>query len=141
MHSKSYVTVRYAETDKMGVVHHSNYPVWYEVGRSDYIKLFGLSYKDVEEAGILMPVINLNCSYKSPARYEDKLLIRTWAIELHAARIQFSYTIKKINEDSSETEVAYGTTEHGFIDSKTFKPVNMKKRMPQLYEKINATFL
>ncbi len=140
MHSKSYVTVRYAETDKMGVVHHTNYPVWFEIGRSDYIKIFGISYKEVEEAGILMPVINLNCNYKYPAKYDDKLLIRTWAIELSAARIQFTYTIRRINEDGSETEIAYGTTEHGFIDSKTLKPVNLKKRMPNLYEEVKKTF-
>ena len=65
MHSKSYLTVRYAETDRMGVAHHSNYPVWYEVGRTDYIKLFGIKCTEMEEAGIMMPLINLSCTYRN----------------------------------------------------------------------------
>ncbi|MCH5303774.1 MAG: acyl-CoA thioesterase [Ruminococcus sp.] len=139
MHSKSYLTVRYAETDRMGIAHHSNYPVWYEVGRTDYIKGFGISYSDMEKAGVLMPLTNLTCHFKAPALYEDKILIRTWAMELRAAHIQFSYTVKKINDDGTEEELGYGTTEHGFVDSKTFRPCSLKKRLPELYEKVKAT--
>lgn len=139
MHSKSYITVRYAETDKMGIAHHSNYPVWYEVGRTDYIQMFGVHYKEMEEAGVMMPLINLTCHFGNPALYEDKILVRTWVIGLRAAHIEFSYTVKKINDDGTETELGYGTTEHGFVDSKTFRPCNIKKRMPDLYEKIKAT--
>ena len=140
MHSKTYINVRYAETDQMGIAHHSNYPIWYEVARADYIKLVKSSYSEFEKAGVLTPVINLTCHYKKPVKYEDKLLIRTWALSLHASRIQFTYTIKRINDDLSETEIGYGTTEHGFIDSKTFRPVSLRKRMPDLYEKIKGTF-
>ncbi len=139
MHTRSYLTVRYAETDRMGIAHHSNYPIWYEVGRTDYIKSYGISYSDIEKAGILMPVTNLSCNFLRPAAYEDKIVVRTWAIELKAAHIQFTYTIKKINEDGTQEELGYGSTEHGIIDSKTFRPVSLKKRMPELYEKIKAT--
>ena len=139
MHTRSYLTVRYAETDQMGIAHHSVYPVWYEVGRTDYIKSFGMSYSDMEKAGILMPLTNLSCYYLKPACYEDNLIIRTWAIELKAAHIQFTYTVKKINEDGTQEEIGYGSTEHGIIGSKTFRPVSLKKRMPELYEKIKAT--
>ena len=139
MHSKTYITVRYAETDRMGIAHHSNYPVWYEVGRTDYIKLFGVTYSGMEEAGVMMPLTNLTCYFKNPALYEDNIIVRTWVIGLRAAQIQFTYTVKKINEDGSETELGYGTTEHGIVDSKTFKPCNLRKRMPELYEKIKAT--
>ncbi len=139
MHSKTYLNVRYAETDKMGIAHHSNYPVWYEVGRTDYIKSFGVSYSEMEKAGVLMPLTNLTCHFKSPALYEDRILVRTWAIELRAAHIQFTYTVKKVNDDGTEEELGYGTTEHGFVDSKTFRPCNIKKRMPELYAKIKAT--
>ena len=97
MHSKTYITVRYAETDRMGIAHHSNYPVWYEVGRTDYIKLYGISVSEMEKAGVMMPLTNLTCHYKNPALYEDKIIIRT------------------------------------------FKPCNLRKRMPELYEKIKAT--
>ena len=140
MHSKTFVTVRYAETDAMGIVHHRNHAVWYEIARNDYIEMFGVSYKQMEEAGVFVPIINLNCNFKYPARYMDKILIRTWAISLHASRIEFSYTVKKINDDGTETEIGYGTSEHGFIDKETFRPINLKKRMPELYQKIKATF-
>ena len=139
MHSKSYITVRYAETDRMGIAHHSNYPVWYEVGRTDYIKLYGISVSEMEKAGVMMPLTNLTCHYKNPAFYEDKISIRTWVIGLRAAQMEFTYTVKKINEDGSETELGYGTTEHGIVDSKTFRPCSLRKRMPELYEKIKAT--
>lgn len=139
MHSKSYMTVRYAETDKMGIAHHSNYPIWYEVGRTDYIKLFGTTNSEIEAAGIMMPLINLSCHYGKPALYEDNLIVRTWVMSIKPAHIEFTYTIKRINDDGTQTELGYGTTEHGIIDSKTFRPTSLKKRMPELYEKIKAT--
>ena len=67
MHSKSYITVRYAETDRMGVAHHANYPVWYEIGRTDFIKLFDTTYTEMEEAGVMTPLLNLTCHYGLPA--------------------------------------------------------------------------
>ncbi len=139
MHSRSYLTVRYAETDKMGIAHHSNYPIWYEVGRTDYIKLFGTTNSEIEAAGIMMPLINLSCHYGKPALYEDNLIVRTWVMSIKPAHIEFTYTIKRINDDGTQTELGYGTTEHGIIDSKTFRPTSLKKRMPELYEKIKAT--
>lgn len=137
MHSRSKIRVRYAETDRMGIVHHSNYPVWYEVGRTDFIKMFGTSYVDMEQAGVMTPLRNLSCHFKLPAFYDDELIIRTWCTVISAARIEFSYTVKRIEIDGSETELGYGSTEHGFVDSKTFRPCSIRKRMPELYEKIN----
>lgn len=137
MHSKTYITVRYAETDQMGVAHHSVYPVWYEIGRTDFIKLFGTTYSQMEKNGVMIPLINLNCHFGLPAKFEDKLIVRTWCIHLTASRIEFAYSVKKNEEDGSETELGYGTTEHGFVDSTTFRPCNVKKRMPGLFEKLN----
>lgn len=139
MHSRTKITVRYAETDQMGIAHHSNYPIWYEVGRSDYIKMFGTSYTEMEQAGVMTPLLNLSCSYKLPAFYEDELIIRTKVIMMSASRITFAYTVKKIENDGTETELGYGTTEHGFVDAKTFRPCSVKKRLPELYAKISAT--
>lgn len=138
MHSRSYITVRYAETDKMGIAHHSNYPVWFEVGRTDFIKMFGSKYSDMEKAGIMLPLVNLNCHFNLPALYEDELIVRTWCIHVTAARIEFLYSVKRKESDGREVELCYGTTEHGFIDSKTFKPCSVKKRMPELYAKLNG---
>lgn len=137
MHSRTKITVRYAETDQMGIVHHSNYPIWYEAGRTDFIKMFGTSYSEMEKAGVMTPLRNLHCHFKLPAGYDDELIVRTWCTAISAARIEFSYTVKKINDDGSEIEIGYGSTEHGFVDSATFKPCNAKKRLPMLFEAIN----
>lgn len=137
MHSRTKLTVRYAETDQMKIAHHSNYPIWYEMGRADYIKMFGTNYKDMEKSGIITPLVNLNCHYGLPALYDDELIIRTWCTMMTAARIEFSYSVKRINKDGTETELGYGSTQHAFVDAKTFKPCNVRKRLPELYEKIN----
>ena len=70
MHARTKVTVRYAETDRMGIVHHSNYPIWYEIARNDYIKMFGISYTDMENAGVMTPLLNLSCHFGIPALYD-----------------------------------------------------------------------
>ena len=136
MHSRTKLVVRYAETDRMGIVHHSNFPVWYEMGRSDYIKMFGISYSEMENSGVMTPLRNLNCHFKLPAQYEDELIVRTWCTAITASRIEFSYTVKRIESDGSEIEIGYGSTEHAFVDSKTFRPCNIRKKIPDLYEKI-----
>lgn len=137
MHSKTYITVRYAETDRMGIAHHSNYPVWYEVGRTDFIRMFGISYSEMEASGVMTPLLNLTCHFGKPALYEDRLIVRTWCIHMSAARIEFAYSVKRVNSDGTEEELGYGTTEHGVVDAKTFRPCSIKKRLPALYEKLN----
>lgn len=136
MHSRTKLVVRYAETDRMGIVHHSNFPVWYEMGRSDYIKMFGTSYSEMENSGVMTPLRNLNCHFKLPAQYEDELIVRTWCTAITASRIEFSYTVKRIEPDGSEVELGYSSTEHAFVDSKTFRPCSIRKKLPELYDKI-----
>ena len=101
MHARTKVTVRYAETDRMGIVHHSNYPIWYEIARNDYIKMFGISYTDMENAGVMTPLLNLSCHFGIPALYEDELISpSTWVRGLvTAARIIFTYTVKRIEKE------------------------------------------
>lgn len=139
MHSRTKFRVRYAETDQMGIVHHSNFAVWYEMGRTDYIKMMGANYADMEKNGIMTPLLNLNCTFLRPAYYDDEIILRTKVIMISPAKLTFTYTIKRIENDGSETELGHGSTEHGFVDAKTFRPCNIKKRMPELFEKINAT--
>ena len=112
--------------------------MWYEVGRTDFVKLFGTSYSDMEAAGVMTPLINLTCHFGLPAQYEDKLIVRTWCIHMTAARIEFAYSVKKVLDDGSEIELGYGTTEHAVVDAKTFRPCSMKKRLPELFEKMNS---
>lgn len=132
--SKTELTVRYAETDQMGIVHHSVYPIWYEAGRTDYIKMFGISYTEMEAAGVMMPLINLTCHYGIPAKYEDVVVVETRATKLSAAKMVLYYEVQR---KSDGVLLGSGTTEHGFVDSKTFKPINVKKKLPELFAKIS----
>lgn len=124
------ITVRYAETDCMGVVHHAVYPVWFEIARTDYIKAAGMSYADMEKAGVMLPVTGISCRYRLPAKYDDTLLIEARITRLTPARIEFEYTVTKKGETAV---LATGTSSHGFVDSRTFKPLNFKKAMPDFF--------
>lgn len=128
--SETELIVRYAETDQMGIVHHSNYPIWFEAGRTEYIKKLGMSYSSIEELGLMLPLIELKCTYKGAARYEDVVVVRAYVKEATAVRLIFGYeVIKKI--DSSL--ITLGETAHVWTD-KDLKPVNVKKRNPEVYE-------
>lgn len=88
------INVRYAETDQMGIVHHANYLVWFELGRTEYCKLKGFSYRDMEiEDDTLMVVGEAYCRYKSPAFYDDKLIIRTRISEVRTRTLRFVYEV------------------------------------------------
>lgn len=123
-------TVRYAETDQMGIVHHSNYPVWFEAGRTDFIKKLGISYTQMEQSGILLPLIELRCNYKSYAKYEDRIVVRTRIKELTCTRIIFYYEVFRNNGSSP---ITIGETTHVWTD-KNIKPLNIRKFRPDLYE-------
>lgn len=104
------IRVRYAETDKMGIVHHSNYPVWFEIGRSEYCRTRGFSYLEMEEKdNALLVVAEIYCRYKSPAYYEDEITIRTKIGEIRSRSIRFIYEIFR---ERDETVLAEGETHH-----------------------------
>ena len=108
------IRVRYAETDKMGIVHHSNYLIWFEAGRSDLCRARGFSYKEMEERdNALMVVAESYVRYKSPAFYEDVLTIRTQVAEVRSRSIRFIYEIRR---DSDDTLLAEGETLHLVTD-------------------------
>jgi acyl-CoA thioester hydrolase len=115
------VRVRYAETDKMGVVYHANYFVWFEVGRCELIRAIGKSYRDLEEAGIGLPVIEAHCEYKAPARYDDELQVRTWGTMLSPVRIEFRYEICRLSDGVVN---ALGRTQHAVVD-RTGRPCRL----------------
>ncbi len=108
------IRVRYAETDKMGIVHHSNYLIWFEAGRSDLCRARGFSYKEMEEQdNALMVVAESYVRYKSPAFYEDVLTVRTQVAEVRSRSIRFIYEIVR---ESDETLLAEGETLHLVTD-------------------------
>ena len=126
----SHVTVRYAETDQMGIVHHSVYPVWYEISRTDFVKTLGISYSQLEQMGVMTPLAELHCRYSGVARYEDELIVECKLSDLTPARVEFSY---RIFREGEEKPINTGSTLHAWVDAQTFRPVNMKKRFPDLY--------
>lgn len=106
--------VRYAETDKMGVVYHGNYFTWFEVGRCELLRAVGRSYRELEASGIALVVIAASCEYRSPARYDDELQVRTWGKLLSPARIEFRYEIRRPADNVLN---ATGRTVHAAIDT------------------------
>jgi acyl-CoA thioester hydrolase len=104
--------VRYAETDKMGVVYHAHYAVWFEVGRTEYCRVAGLPYRAMEEAGLLILVTGLECRFRQPARYDDALSVRTSMTDLKSRGLSFAYEVVR-GEDGI---LADGSTRHVFAD-------------------------
>lgn len=123
------IRVRYAETDKMGIVHHSNYLVWFELGRSEFCRARGFSYKDMEEKdNALLVVAESYVRYKSPAFYEDVLIVRTQPGEIRSRSIRFIYEIYRASDD---TLLAEGETLHVVTDE------NKKVRsLPESYKEM-----
>ena len=107
--------VRYAETDKMGVVYHTRYFEWFEMGRTELIRISGLSYKYLEENNISLPVVEMKANYYKPALYDDIITIETWMEQTPSARVKIEYKAKR-----DEEILAIGYTLHTFID-KNFK--------------------
>ena len=132
--SETKITVRYVETDQMGIVHHSNYLIWFEAGRTDFIKGSNISYTEMEQEGILIPLAESNCKYIIGAKYEDELIIKTWVKELTPVKVEFNYSVIR---EKDEKEIAKGSTLHVFV-SKDFKIINLKKSNLEIFEKLKA---
>lgn len=132
--------VRYGETDAMGVVYHSNYFRYFEVGRSTTFRSLGYSYRRFETEGFMLPVTHCDCSFAQPARYDDVLWIETTIANFKGARLKLNYRIFKqvdpdLNCDGPQENMVFlvaGSTSHGIVDSQ-LKPVNIKKTNPDFY--------
>lgn len=106
--------VRYAETDKMGVVYNSNYLIWFEIGRVELMRQLGHSYREIEEKGYLFPVAEATCRYKDSAFYDDQILIRTSILRLRRTLIEFGYDV--LREPDGKL-LATGASTHLVTDS------------------------
>ena len=132
--------VRYAETDQMGIVYYANYLVWFELGRVEVLRTLGLSYHRLEtEYGCILPVIEATCRYKSPARYDDEILIETRPAMLRGTVLKFAYRILRKAPEGHEltgkdqtgkerTLLAEGETVHVVCDDKL-----QRKPLPEKY--------
>lgn len=116
---KTFVKVRYAETDQMGVVHHGNYAEYLEIARLDWLDRLGVSYKSLEKEGVMLPVYELNTKFIKPAYFDDVLRIETQLKELPRVKIEFSYEV--FNQHDELITTAY--TILVFMDSQTKRPI------------------
>lgn len=122
------VRVRYAETDQMGVVYHGNYAQYFEMGRVEWLRNLGISYKQMEESGVMLPLVSLSMNYKKPARYDDLLTIKTIFKSQTSVKIEFDYEIYNESDELLTT----GNSVLVFVDSKTGKPIYPPKYMKEL---------
>lgn len=123
--------VRYAETDQMGVVYHANYLVWMEIGRVELVRARGFNYKDLEKTeGILLSVVEAQCRFLHPARYDDEILVETEVMRANARLIEFGYEIRSAQEGRV---LATGMTKHCWLN-REMKPT----KLPACYHSVLA---
>ena len=129
MISKSKVIVRYAETDQMGIIHHSNYIRWFEEARIDFMNQIGLTYKTMEEEGIISPVLEINCKYLKMMYFDDIATIKLKISSYTGVRFTFEYEI--YNQDKQLCTI--GSSSHCFMNRKN-RPISLKKLKPEFDE-------
>lgn len=122
--------VQYYETDKMGVVHHSNYIRWFEEARGAYMEDKGYPYANVENNGMCVPVLSVGCEYKKSTTYGDTVEVEVKLVEMGNVRHKFAYEVRDV--ETKELK-ATGYTTHCFLDN-SGKVVSIKKREPETYE-------
>lgn len=123
--------INYYETDKMGIVHHSNYIRFFEEARIDYLGKIGLNYKKIEDLGLIMPVLSVGCKYIKPLCFDEKAVIKSKLIKYNGMKLSVGYQI--FNEHGEL--VTTGESEHCFLDAE-LKPVNIKRKYPQIYNRL-----
>ena len=136
--SETRVRVRYAETDQAGVVYHSNYLVWFEVGRVELCRAHGFNYRDMEiEADAYLPVTEVQVRYRIPAKYDEVIVIQTRASEIRSRAITFAYQVRR---DSDNTLLAEGQTQHIVMNragrARSFPPEYAAKLRPESLESL-----
>ena len=120
--------VHYYETDKMGIVHHSNYVRWMEEARIDFFTQIGWDYKKLEDTGVISPVTAIECKYKATTAFADLIDIFVWVEAVSGVRLRLGYQMKR-----GDTLVCEGASEHCFLDANG-KIVNLKKQQTGFYE-------
>ena len=124
----SLVRVRYAETDKMGIVYYANYLVWFEIARTDWLRDTGWTYRAMETEGYSLPVIEAHCEYKASAKYDDEIDIETTARLVSPVRIAFDYRVLRRGDGAA---IASGYTVHASVDP-SGRPVRLPARVREL---------
>ncbi|WP_299251511.1 thioesterase family protein [uncultured Aquimarina sp.] len=129
--SETLLKVRYSETDQMGVVHHGNYAQYLELARIDWLSRLGVSYKSMEESGIMLPVFTIDFKFKKSAFFDDELTVKTLLKKIPTARIVFDYEIYNQNQDL----LTIASTTLVFVNTKTRKPILCPTYLLEIIEK------
>lgn len=124
------IIVRYAETDQMGIVHHSVYAIWFEAARTEFGREIGSTYSDCEKQGVMLPLISLECTFKKPAHYGDTVTVIMSVQKMTPVRMTVGYEV--INKETGELLVT-GSTSHAWTNSDR-RPINLKKKHPDIYK-------
>ena len=117
---ESRTRVRYKDTDQMGIAHHSNYIVWFEIGRTDLCRETGFSYKEIEARGLILVVTEVTCRYRAAYQYDDEVLIRTYVAEGASRAMKFGY---ELLNGAADRVHATGNSMHVWVDRETRRPV------------------
>ena len=129
--TESKIRVRYGETDQMGYVYYGNYPLYYEVARTDMIRKIGWTYSQMEKSGVMMPVVSLNVKYIRPAFYDNELRIKVTVKKCPTTKIEFDYEV--FNEENKLINT--GNTTLVFVNMKTGKPTNPPEEFMEKFKK------
>jgi acyl-CoA thioester hydrolase len=121
--------VRYAETDQMQMVHHANYLVWFECARSEFCRQRGIDYGQMERDGFILPLMEAQCRYLRPARYDDDITLRVWVVELRRSLLRLQYEVRRGDE-----VLATGATLQMLLDRDTHKPRRFPPELAARFE-------
>ena len=137
MHSYSIkIKPRYAETDQMGVVYHSNYFPWFELGRDDFFHKLGCRYKTVEEFGIMMPVIRCDCQYLVSAKYDETIDVTTTLLFFNGVKMKLKFDVFR---EADQILLAKANIEYAFMNTES-KPINLKKINKEIWQLLDAEY-
>lgn len=134
MAAEIHFRVRYAETDRMGVTHHAVYPIWFEMLRTELCREIGLPYAEVEAAGVMSPLVGLQCRYRGTTTYDDPIVVRGWIAAYKGARMTVRY---EVYVEGDETPRCTGESEHAWVDARTFAPFSLRRLFPQWHEALS----
>ena len=132
MHSESTTRVRYKETDQMGIAHHSNYLVWFEIGRTDLCRMAAESYRAIEERGYLLVVTEIGCRYRTPFRYDDEVVIQTRVGECGSRMLRFDYELRNAEGDVCAT----GFSRHVWLDRERRQPASAPADLLEVFRRL-----
>ncbi len=128
---------KYYETDQMGIIHHSNYIRWMEEARLDYMKQIGISYRALEENGIIIPVLSVSCEYRSMVRFDDRVRIVVKPVKYTGIKLEMAYVFTDAETGELRTT---GKSTHCFLN-KEYRPVSLKKIFPDIDVKFRKMFV